>query len=68
MEERPLVIGLDDMAVMFDLTKGGVENWRVRNLLPAPYRTVGRTPVWLYGDVEAWAEETGRTIKQHITL
>lgn len=62
-QARPHVIGLQDMVEMFDMTEGSVQQWRIRGVLPEPLRVIGRTPVWLYSDIVAWAKETGRTIK-----
>lgn len=64
--QKPHIIGLLDMVDMFGMDRPSVQNWRVRNQLPEPLRVIGKSPVWEYWQIEEWAKDTGREIKQPI--
>jgi len=56
--ERP--VGLDEIAALLHVKRGTVDQWRTRDVLPAPVWTVGNRPAWPQGLIEDWARETGR--------
>lgn len=62
----PTLVVLEDLVTIFDVSERTPSVWRQRDLLPKPLRNLygDRMPVWLWEDIEAWAEETGRTIAQ----
>lgn len=62
----PNIVGLDDIAHMFDVEKRTAETWRYRGALPEPYKVFGKTPTWLYADIVAWGKETGRPQKHKV--
>lgn len=63
----PWIVGLPDFPALFDRTAGTIESWRTREILPPPLRVVGRSPIWLYEDIVAWAQRTGRPMPGALT-
>jgi len=53
-------VGLEEIAVRLGVQRGTVDQWRWRQILPAPAWTVGGRPAWPWPVIEAWAQETGR--------
>lgn len=53
-------VGLAEIAERLGVERGTVDMWRHRELLPEPRWTVGGRPAWSWGDIEDWAEQTGR--------
>lgn len=50
-----------EIARRLDVRRGVVYDWRRRYPeFPEPVAQLGSVHVWVWGDVEAWAQETGR--------
>lgn len=58
----PPMVGLTEMTIMFGVARITVDQWRLRDLLPAPDQVVSNTPLWQEARIAAWAEKTGRRI------
>lgn len=54
------LVGISEVADRLQVKRATVDRWRQRELLPAPGWVVSGTPVWLWGEVKAWAVRTGR--------
>lgn len=59
-EPHPTIVGLADIAHRLGVTRGTVDQWKWRKLLPKPDWTIGDRPAWEWATVEKWATETGR--------
>jgi hypothetical protein len=57
------IMGTQEIAALLQVQPATVSQWRHRRLLPAPWRTVSGTPLWLRATVEEWARETERMPK-----
>ena len=55
-------VGLVEIADRLGVTRGVVDQWRHRGLLPEPEWTVGGRPAWKWETVEKWAKKTGRLL------
>ena len=54
-------VGTVEIAARLGVSRSAVDQWRHRGLsFPEPTWTVGGRPAWRWGDVAAWASETGR--------
>lgn len=62
----PTLVALEDLVTIFGVSERTPSTWRQRGLLPPPLRNLygDRMPVWLWADIERWAEERGRPIVQ----
>lgn len=56
--ERPM--GIPEIAERLGVKRATVDQWRHREVMPAPTWTVGGRPLWRWADVKRWAEDTGR--------
>jgi len=55
------LVGVEEIAGRLRVARSTVSGWHSRGLMPNPLGVVsGRTPVWEWADVEAWARESGR--------
>lgn len=52
--------GTEEIADLLRVERRTVNVWRTRGRLPDPYAVISGTPIWLKGDIEAWAKETNR--------
>lgn len=60
-DQPPLeVVGIAEVAERLSVQRATVDRWRQRQLLPAPTWELAGGPIWMWGDVEAWARRTGR--------
>lgn len=54
-------VGIPEIAARLNVARATVDQWRFRELLPAPRWIVGGRPAWDWtADVEPWARQTGR--------
>lgn len=60
LPEHPEVVGAVEIARRLGVGRGTVDQWRQRDLFPAPSWAVGGRPAWDWPDIEAWAKETDR--------
>ena len=56
------LVGPDEIASRLDVRSNTVSTWRARGLLPEPFVTVSRVPLWHWEQVRAWADATGRLV------
>jgi len=56
--ERP--VGIPEIAERLGVKRATVDQWRHREVMPAPAWTVAGRPLWRWADVKTWAEDTGR--------
>ncbi len=54
------VVGPQEVADRLGVQRATVDRWRQRGVLPEPTWQLAGGPVWLWGDVAAWARRTGR--------
>ena len=60
MEPKADLVGVEEIADRLGVARSTVSGWHSRGLLPNPLGIVsGRTSVWEWADVEAWAREVG---------
>lgn len=52
--------GPDEIAARLGVRSNTVSMWRTRGLLPEPFTTVSRVPMWSWALIRAWADATGR--------
>lgn len=57
-------VGIPEIAQRLGVKRETVDTWRFRQLLPEPRWTVGGRPAWNWPDVERWARERGRLVKE----
>lgn len=55
-------MGVLELASYFDVSANLIAQWRRRGKLPAPWRVVSGTPIWLYRDVRFLKISKGRQI------
>lgn len=53
-------VGIPEVAERLGVKRSTVDQWRQRDLMPAPQWTIGGRPAWNWGDIEIWAEGTDR--------
>lgn len=58
----PEPVGAVEIAARLGVARATVDQWRQRDLLPAPRWTVGGRPAWDWPDIQQWATETGRLL------
>ncbi len=56
-------VGIVEIADRLGVERETVDKWRTRDLLPEPEWTVGGRPAWDWRTIEAWARETGRSLR-----
>jgi hypothetical protein len=56
------LVGLMEIAVMFDVRPATPYRWREREILPEPDFIVSDRPIWLLPTIEAWAHLNQRKI------
>lgn len=49
-----------EIAERLGIRRQTVAVWKVRGLLPEPWRIVSGVPMWEWRDIERWARQTGR--------
>jgi predicted DNA-binding transcriptional regulator AlpA len=54
-------VGLVEIATRLGRSRGVVDVWRHRGLLPEPRWIVGGRPAWDWSDITAWCQATGRS-------
>jgi len=54
------LVGPDEIAARLGVRSNTVSTWRARGLLPEPFGTFSRVPLWPWPLVRAWADATGR--------
>lgn len=54
------LVGTEEIADLLEVERRTVNVWKQRGRLPDPYATISGTPIWLRGDVIAWAKATNR--------
>lgn len=51
----------DELASSLGVLPSTISAWKSRGAMPQPARYVGRSPLWLVSDIEAWkAQRPGR--------
>ncbi len=53
------LVGLSEIAERLGVLRGTVDQWRHRDILPAPDFMAGG-PAWWWSTIQRWAETTGR--------
>ena len=55
------LVSAEEIAERLGVEPNSVANWKRRDVgFPSPVKTLRRTAIWAWPDVEAWARETGR--------
>ena len=54
------LVGISEVAERLGVKRSTVDRWRQRDVMPAPGWVLSSSPVWVWGEVEAWARRTGR--------
>lgn len=58
-------VGIVEIAKALGVKRQTVDAWKLRDwFIPPSPTTLGSRPFWLWGDVRAWAIDTGRLIEQ----
>ncbi len=60
--DRGRLLGIHEIAAMFDVQRATVDKWRSRNVLPDPDETLHAGPVWWEATLITWARRTGREV------
>lgn len=61
------IVGMVEIARMLKVEKATAWRWNGRGLLPEPFDTVSRVPLWMRADIEGWAVATGRMLPEDVT-
>ncbi len=59
-DEPVELVGLSEIAERLNVLRGTVDQWRHRNVLPAPDYDLQAGPIWWWSTIRRWAEQTGR--------
>lgn len=54
------LVGTEEIADLLAVERRTVNVWKQRGRLPDPFATISGTPIWLRGDIVAWAKATNR--------
>ena len=57
------VVGVNEIAQMFNVNRVTVSKWRAAGKLPPPDAEIG-VAVWLRSTILRWADDTGRAVIQ----
>ena len=57
------VVGVNDIALMFNVNRVTVSKWRAAGKLPPPDAELG-IPIWQRATILRWADNTGRAVIQ----
>lgn len=65
---KPFLVGTDQLRHMFGFGEdsNAVAMWKSRGILPDPDFQSGRAAFWDYFRILRWAEDTGRTVVNHL--
>jgi predicted DNA-binding transcriptional regulator AlpA len=57
MAGRLDLVGVAEIAMELNISRGQVSRWALRDDFPAPVARLRMGPIWMRSDVQAWAKQ-----------